>query len=323
MARMRQSWGRRICSSWTLVLVIGLAVGLLLAPAAWSATNAAQKAGVAPTEATIAVVPLDGAIDGPNAQRISTGLRRAEQDNSVEAIVLVANSPGGSAAASEQLYLTVSDVANETPVVTSVDAVAASGAYYAAAPSDRIYVRPSSFVGSVGVLAVTPPDVTPNDVIVTTGPSKLGGSKRDFRYKIESLRRAFVGAVFAHRGDRIELSRPTVSKAGIYAGGAAVRNGMADEIGGRKAAIRHAADLADVENYNVKVYRANGVQPVRFVSRNAYLASNASDRKAVNATYLTGERPVSGPVFLMVPRHHVTRPNDTVASLGEVRDDGR
>jgi protease-4 len=239
----------------------------------------------------------------------------------VKAIVLVTNSPGGSAAASEQLYLTVSDVANDTPVVTSVDAVAASGAYYAAAPSDRIFVKPSSIVGSVGVLAVTGQEITPNDIIVTTGPNKLGGSRRDFRYKLESLRRAFVGAVFAQRGDRIELSRGDVSKAGTYDGASAVRNGMADEIGGRKAAIRHAAELADVENYNVEVYRSSG-KPVTFVSRNAYLASSAPEKRSVNATYLTGPRPVTGPVFLMVQQRYVTRPNDTVAAAREVTQDG-
>lgn len=320
MANMKRSLPRRILGSWALVVVIGLLIGVLVAPVAWDTANAGQVSGVASSKSTIAVVPVEGVIYGDNVQRISTALERAQEDNSVEAIVLVANSPGGSAAASEELYLAVSNVANETPVVTSVDAVAASGAYYATAPSDRIYVRPSSFVGSVGVLALTGRDVTPNDVIVTTGPNKLGGGKRDFRYKIEALRRAFVGAVFAHRGDRIELSKPTVSKAGTYDGASAVRNGMADEIGGRKEAIRHAADLADVDNYEVKVYRERG-KPTRFVSRNAYLASSAPQKVAVNATYLTGERPVSSPVYLMVPRHHVTRPNDTVANLEEVSDD--
>lgn len=322
MAGMQRSLLRRILGSWVLIVVIGLLVGVLIAPVAWNAVNAAQRAGVAPGGSTIAVVPIDGTIDGGNARNVATALRRAEQDGSVEAVVLVANSPGGSAAASEQLYLAVSDVANETPVVTSVSGVAASGAYYAVAPSDRIYVRPSSIVGSVGVLAVTGRDLTPNDVVVTTGPNKLGDGRRDFRYKLESLRRAFVGAVFAHRGDRIELSRATVSKAGTYTGGAAVENGMADEVGGRTVAIRHAADLADVENYDVKVYRA-GREPIRFVSRNAYLASDAPEKRTVNATYLTGPRPVTGPVFLMLPPRQVVGPNDTVAVANGVSDDGR
>jgi len=318
----RRSLPRRLLRSWLLVVVIGVLVGGGMGWFAWNATDAVQEAGVGSSGSTIAVVPIGGTIDGGNAQSISTSIRRANQDDSVEAIVLVTNSPGGSAAASEQLYLTVSDVANDTPVVTSVDGVAASGAYYAVAPSDRIYVKPASIVGSVGVLAVTGQDLTPNDLVVTTGPSKLGDSRRDFRYKLESLRRAFVGAVFAHRGDRIELSRAEVSKAGTYAGGRAVENGMADRIGGRKRAIRHAADLAGVENYDVKVYRERG-RPVKFVSRNAYLASSAPEKRAVNATYLTGGRPIRGPVFLMVPPGHVAQPNDTVATVGEVTDDER
>lgn len=322
MVRWQRFSPRRILRSWLLVMIIGLLIGILIAPTAWSATNAAQRAGIAHGGPTIAVVPIDGTIDGSNAQRTAEALRRANQDGSVKAIVLLANSPGGSAAASEQLYLAVSDVANETPVVTSVDAVAASGAYYAIAPSDRIFVKPSSTVGSVGVLAVTGPDLTPNDVVVTTGPNKLGEGRRDLRYTLESLRRAFVGAVFAHRGERIDLSRATVSKAGTYGGAAAARNGMADEIGGRTEAIRHAASLAGVKNYNVKVYRSRG-KPVRFVSRNAYLASSAPEKRAVNATYLTGPPPVTGPVFLMVPPRIVTRPNGTEAGRPEVTALGR
>jgi protease-4 len=208
------------------------------------------------------------------------------------------------------------------PVVTSVDASAASGAYYTIAPSDHIYAKPSSTVGSVGVLATTPQQLEPTGIVSTTGPSKLtGGDERQFNYILESLGNAFVGAVFEQRGDRLELSRSDVEQARIYSGTQAVRNGMVDSIGGRQAAVEHAADEADLDNYDVRVMRPGGT--TQFLSRSNYVASNASDKEMVTAEYLYGEEPTE-PIFLMVPATYLDTtgnesappPTNATADLG-------
>jgi len=280
----------RIARSYVLFVVIGVVVGLALAPVAWDATS---------SEGTVAVVPVAGTIDGGTAAGVSSMLQQARADPDVKAVVLLVNSGGGGAAASEELYLQTKRTSAEMPVITSVDASAASGAYYTIAPSDHIYTKPASTVGSVGVLATTPQALEPTTIVSTTGPNKLtGGDEREFNYILESLGNAFVGAVFEQRGDRIELSRSEVEQARVYSGTQAVQNGLVDSIGGRQAAVEHAADEAELDSYDVRVMRPDGT--VRFLSRSNYVASTAPDKEMVSAAYLHGEEP-SGPVFLMVP----------------------
>src|SRR5660398_271271 len=77
-------------------------------------------------------------------------LREADRDDSIDAVVLRVNSPGGSPAASWEIYQAVSEM--EKPVVVSVGDVAASGAYYFSSAADLIVAAPSSQVGSIGVI---------------------------------------------------------------------------------------------------------------------------------------------------------------------------
>jgi protease-4 len=291
MASSIRALGRRVLRSYVLFVVLGLIVGLVLAPVAFDLSSGPSD--------TVAVVPLEGSIDGASANAVSAQLDRARTDSSVKAIVIVANSGGGTAAGSETLYLASKRAAEAKPVVASVDAAAASGAYYTIAPADAIYTKPSSVVGSIGVRAPLPLDVEPNDLEGTTGPNKLTGyDQREFYYVLESLRRAFVGAVIESRGDRLTLSESEVSQAQIYSGGQAVGNGLADEIGDRNAAIEEAARRANLDSYRVRVYRPDGT--TTFVSRANYLASDAPDKELVPMSrYVSRDSGV--PLFLMMP----------------------
>jgi protease-4 len=230
-------------------------------------------------------------------------LHEARTDPSIDAVVLVSNSPGGAASASETLYLEVSRTAEQMPVVASVDAMAASGSYYAIAPTDHIYAKPSSLVGSVGVFVTKPTDPQPLDQVVASGPKKLsGGNERDWSYKTESLRRAFVGAVFESRGDALTISRQELSKANLVTGAQAVRNGMADDIGGTSEAISDAARRAGLDDYRVKVLRPDGGSV--FISRTNYVASDAADKRLVSPTYFVGtlgEDPTVPNVLMLPP----------------------
>lgn len=294
----------RIARSYVLFVVIGVVVGLALAPVAWNATS---------SDGTVAVVPVAGTIDGGTSAGVSAMLQRARSDPDVKAVVLLVNSGGGGAAASEELYLQTKRTSREMPVITSVDAAAASGAYYTIAPSDHIYAKPASTVGSVGVLATTPQALEPTTIVSTTGPNKLtGGDEREFNYVLESLGNAFIGAVFEQRGSEIQLSRTELEQARIYSGTQAVRNGLVDSIGGRQAAVEHAADEAGLDGYDVRVMRPD--RTVRFLSRSNYVASTAPNKTMVSATYLYGEEP-SGPVFLMVPATYLNTANDSARAV--------
>ncbi|WP_248895962.1 S49 family peptidase [Haloplanus halobius] len=311
-SRALLSW---IARSYVLFVAIGVVVGLALAPVAWNATS---------SDGTVAVVPVAGTIDGGTAAGVSSMLQQARNDPDVKAVVLLVNSGGGGAAASEELYLQTRRTAAEMPLVTSVDASAASGAYYTIAPSDHIYAKPASTVGSVGVLATTPQQLEPTALVATTGPNKLtGGDEREFNYIVESLGNAFINAVYEQRDDRLDLSRSEVEQARIYSGTQAVRNGMVDSIGGRQAAVERAAAEADLDRYDVRVMRPDGT--VRFLSRSNYIASTAPDKEMVSATYLYGEN-TTEPVFMMVPASYLDAPrNDSAgepAAAGTGADTG-
>ncbi len=272
------------------VILAGVIVAVIL----WSVVPVGGQAG------TVAVVPVEGSIDGSTAVTVGTALEEAAADPSVQAVVLLVNSPGGTASASESMYLQARRTAESLPVVASVDAQAASGAYYTILPSDAIYVKPSSTVGSVGVLFTPPPSVEPTDDIIATGPNKLtGADQRGWYYKTEALQSAFLSAVMSNRGEDLSLSRQQVATGTVFTGARAVENGLADAIGGVQTAVDRAASMAGLNDYDVRVIRP--ADATRFITRSNYLASNASNKTMSSATYLLGAPETRFPNFLMVP----------------------
>src|SRR5271157_5782060 len=101
----------------------------------------------------IAVVELDGVILSP--KQVVPQLKKFADDDSVKAIIIHVNSPGGGVAASEEIYREVKRIREEKKkrVVVSIESVGASGAYYIASASNKIYADKGSVVGSIGVIA--------------------------------------------------------------------------------------------------------------------------------------------------------------------------
>jgi len=101
----------------------------------------------------IGVVDLQGVILTP--KQTVDGLRKFADDSSIRAIIIHINSPGGGAAASEEIYREVKRLRDEKrkPIVASIETVGASGAYYVASATDKIYSNEASIVGSIGVIA--------------------------------------------------------------------------------------------------------------------------------------------------------------------------
>jgi protease IV len=101
----------------------------------------------------IAVVDLDGVILSP--KQIVPQLKKFADDDSIKAIIIHVNSPGGGVAASEEIYQEVKRIRDEKKkrIVASIETVGASGAYYVASASNKIYADKGSIVGSIGVIA--------------------------------------------------------------------------------------------------------------------------------------------------------------------------
>jgi protease-4 len=101
----------------------------------------------------IAVVDLEGVILSPKI--VVSQLKKFADDDSVKAIILHVNSPGGGVAASEEIYREVKRIRDDKKkrIVASIESVGASGAYYVSAGTNKIYADNGSIVGSIGVIS--------------------------------------------------------------------------------------------------------------------------------------------------------------------------
>jgi protease IV len=114
--------------------------------------TAASSGGATFGQPSIAVVDINGVI--LDADKIDRQIERFGRDSGVKAIILHIDSPGGGAAASQEIYHEVLHVRRDLhkPVIASVESVGASGAYYISSACERIYANPASVVGSIGVI---------------------------------------------------------------------------------------------------------------------------------------------------------------------------
>ena len=232
--------------SYAVIAVVALLVGALVAPTAF---GAAMEYGESTEK--VAVVEVGATIGPGTAEPVEEGLQEARQNESIEAVVLEVDTPGGSLAATEALALEVERTAEEMPVVVSVSQMAASGGYYVSAPADEIYAKPSAMVGSVGINFAYVDAGTPGTAI-QSGPDKSGGYTEEEAIEMaEIMVNGFYGMVLDHRGDELELTEEELAYAKVYPSQQAVHNGMIDEIGTRETAIQRAAELAGLERYEV------------------------------------------------------------------------
>jgi len=227
----------RFIATFLLIIIVPIAIGLYVAPR------------LVP-EPKVGIVRLNLDINGETAFEVTEQLEYARDDDSIEAVVLVINSPGGSAAYSEELYLDVLNTREELPVVATIDLLGASGAYYMAAAADEIYAKPTSSVGSIGVIAFLPGPVFIEEDLLTSGPYKAFGGTRDgFVRQIEMAKFAFLEAIAAGRGERLATDLSQLARAEIFNGSQALEMGLIDGLLSGDEAVQRAADLAGLTDY--------------------------------------------------------------------------
>jgi len=186
-------------------------------------------------------------------------LRSLRYDDSIDAVVLRIDSPGGSMFASEQIRREVEGLQDSgKPVVASMGTVAASGGYYIAAAADRIYAAPTTITGSIGVFAMFPTLAkTLGKVGITSdgfGTTELAGAGRIERdlnpelagvlqASVEHAYRKFVGMVAEER-ERPFDEIDGIAQGRVWSGADAKVAGLVDEFGSVEEAVVAAAELA-------------------------------------------------------------------------------
>jgi protease-4 len=249
-----KEWKISFDQTWNFLLwfLVPLIAGALLA------TQIPQPA--------VGIIYLDQAINGYSARDILRQIEYAREDNDIRAVVLVLESPGGTVADTEAVYLELAKLRAEKPVVSSVNTMAASGAYYLAVGSDYIFCKPTSMVGNVGVIGYLPPAPGIYEGIISTGPYKLFGARQDeYIRQTEMIRQGFAEAVRLGRGDKLKIEMDEVLTGELWPGTEAVRLGIVDALGAQSDAIAKAAELAGIHNQKtVKVAELAGIIPGQY-----------------------------------------------------------
>lgn len=234
--RLLRRWFTAIPFFVLMGLALGAAMAILIIP-----------------QPNIATIPISGLLlQQSYTDDILEALKKAREDDSIKAVVLEIDSPGGYVVTTEAIYLDVLRLRQQKPVVASVKMMAASGGYYIAVASNFIYAAPTSQIGSVGAWVGLPRPESLDEETLSTGLFKAtGGSTRKAMSRLEMVRQEFVEAVVSQRGDRLKLSEEELSQAEVYLGVEGLRYGLIDDIGTRTDAIEKAAALAGIRNYAV------------------------------------------------------------------------
>jgi len=205
-----------------------------------------------PKRDVVGVIKIEGPIlTFSDASRYTDIINQAMLNESVKAVVLLIDSPGGYADLIEQIHLDLLQLKEKKPLVASI-VMALSGGYYIAVAADYIYVHNTSYIGNIGVIGVGPPVLIPSEEVMETGAYKVTGfSTLLFPYNLSHVLDSFVSAVEMGRGDRLKLSPTHLRRGLIYLGSEAVKTGLADEIGSLQKAIKKVAEKARLVKYEI------------------------------------------------------------------------
>ncbi len=229
----------------------------------------------------IAIIDVDGLImnarssgllsDGDNPVSLfREKLDTAANDKHVKAVVLRINSPGGAVTASDVMYQDLLNFKKDSgkPVVSCMMDVAASGAYYLAMASDRVYAHPTTLTGSIGVIMslynasglLTKIGVSSDPI--KSGPNKdLGNPARPMtaeeRAILQGMVDSFYGQFVKIVAKGRNLPEDQVRKLAdgrVYTGSDAKKLGLVDEVGYLEDAIQAAVELAGIQDARVVAY---------------------------------------------------------------------
>jgi protease-4 len=206
----------------------------------------------------VAVIPLSGLIS--DSEPVIEQLKKFGKDDSVKAIVLRIDSPGGGVGPSQEIYEEVKKVRAKKPVLASMGALAASGGYYIACAAQRVYANPGTMTGSIGVIM---PFMNVKDLVekigvkgmtVKSGTFKdIGSPLRDMtplerellQAVVDNVHLQFVNAVADGRNlDRQDVLQ--IADGRIFTGEQAKELGLVDVLGNLEDAISDAGKLGKI-----------------------------------------------------------------------------
>ena len=228
---------------------------------------------VNPTARKIAVITASGTIlDGEQpagnigGETLAKLIKQARDDKTVKAVVLRVNSPGGSASAAERIRTELERTQQAgKPVVVSMSGYAASGGYWISATANRIFAQPTTVTGSIGTFMMFPTFDEGlaeigihSDGVGTTAMSDAMNPLRPLNPVLERTLKRSIANTYRRFIDLVAKGRDMspeqvekIAQGRVWSGQTALKLGLVDAIGNLQDAIKSAAVLAAVKDYDV------------------------------------------------------------------------
>ncbi len=240
-----------------------------------------------------------GDVEGIYSRTLIKNLRKAAENDKVEAILLRIDSPGGSALASDEIWTAIKEIRKKKPIYASMSDVAASGGYYIAMACDTIIAHPTTVTGSIGVIMAIPNisgtlgkiGITVDTISAGTSSHFMNGSlkfsdadKAVLHNFGAGIYKRFVQKVADARKKDFESTR-ALAKGRVWTGAAALQNGLVDVNGGFNDALRLVKKRIGADpNKKVNVYTyPEKLDPIDIILKMLKLDDENEDDESTNS----------------------------------------
>ncbi len=214
----------------------------------------------------VAVLSLEGIIT--DAEAIREQIKEIEEIDSIKAVVVRINTPGGAVAPSQEIHGEIKRLRKTKKVVASMGAIAASGGYYAAVAADRIVANPGTITGSIGVIVefINAEELLGKlglkGYVIKSGRFKDSGSpirkmedeeRRLLQSVVDDINAQFISAVAEGRSLKVEAVKG-IADGRIFSGAQAKEKGLVDDLGDLTDAINIGAGMAGIKDKPEVIY---------------------------------------------------------------------
>lgn len=250
----------------------------------------------------VGIVEVKGVI--LSSGQVIEDLKMFREDEAIRAVVVRIDSPGGAVGPAQEIFREIRKTAETKKVVASMGSVAASGGYYVAAATEKIFANPGTLTGSIGVIMSYTNFQELMDkigllpVVIKSGEYKDIASpmrpleeneKRILQEFADDIHRQFIDDVATGRNmDNGEVTK--LADGRIYTGRKAMELGLVDELGNLEDAAEAAGRMAGIEGDIVQVYPERktrfSLMELLTGSTTAELANTLIHGQAVSAGYL-------------------------------------
>ena len=217
-----------------------------------------------------AVGEIDGNGEGVNSEELVKDIIKISKDNSIKALVLRVNSPGGSAYGSEQIWAALEEVKKAgKPFAVSMGDLAASGGYYISCGADRIYAEPTTITGSIGIFGMIPCfkelmndklgvnlsviNTNKNGNFISLTSPMTEEQRAAMQMMISQGYELFTTRCAEGRGMELDALKK-IAEGRVWDGVTAKEIGLVDEFGNLADAVDYVVEQAKVGEYTVEVY---------------------------------------------------------------------